>query len=785
MNEIRASGPLLFTEPNNPTRVGEIINTLSEIYDIPMPRLGMSVYVKDEGVNYTITKLEPKLIEGVLVPDAKVAECELQNLAETKKDIANQLIVTPTANNVGVAGRNEQSMRINFSANIPAATTEKAGVMMATDKKKLNNLAVEGANVDLNTYYLDGVYFFSSKRLTNVPILNDSVVSARLTVLTAYDGSSPVITQVLNLNNLGGGEGNIYIRSRQNGTWKPWGKLQTNIEVGQITPDGMSNLIDDGIYSGVCVDGAIVETFILIVINNYLAASQAGFGSCVSQLKYSIDLNRGNTVKTRTRDEDGIWNEWSEIGGSTYELPKATLNTLGGVKLGTTYNNNYTPLMNIDSNSGGGAGIKIDPSVLVNSNEGLTIRHNNSLTNYGNGLSVRLGSGVGTQFKGLIIPCIVGTGSALDGSTWIAPSVGIPYNKEQFCLKYNGLNLMDGIASGVTKVTWDANSNMNDYMEPGIYDIYGERTVKTDNLPITNDGSGHSFAARLTVVASTLQPNNTEKCITQFLQLSNRMGGEGNTYIRTYNENNNGLNGWSEWKKLQGMVESYINTDTVGITTTGGQTTGLNSMTETGMYSGIYTDDLSLQAPTFVETFVLVVINDYAVSGQAGTPRRISQLKYATDTLTGQCTVKKRIGTGSDSISWGDWEDIGGGGGSNEIELSIDTIFEADRQGYTIKTFISQGLIKENITYVLNVSNSYWYDIKTFFSSKPINTYFEKGSNGSTTSELKIIYRNHYNDAVLWIEGYNAVGDYYIISIKNPHEDTEVIKVSPSMTVLE
>ena len=97
------------------------------------------------------------------------------------------------------------------------------------------------------------------------------------------------------------------------------------------------------------------------------------------------------------------------------------------------------------------------------------------------------------------------------------------------------------------KITWDSSSNMNDFRTTGVYDIYGERTVKTDNLPITNDGSGHSIAARLTVVASTLQPANNEICITQFLQLSNRVGGDGATYVRTYNENNNGMNGWSAW----------------------------------------------------------------------------------------------------------------------------------------------------------------------------------------------------------------------------------------------
>lgn len=244
---------------------------------------------------------------------------------------------------------------------------------------------------------------------------------------------------------------------------------------------------------------------------------------------------------------------------------------------------------------------------------------------------------------------------------------------------------------GATKVTWDANSNMNDFKTPGVYDIYGERTVKTDNLPIMNDGAGHSISCKLTVVASTLQPDQVEVCVTQFLQLSNRMGGEGNTYIRTYNENNNGLNGWSEWKKQQGMVESYINTNTVGITATSGQTTGLNGMTENGMYSGIYTDDYTLQAPTFVETFVLVVINDYAVSSQAGTPRRISQLKYATDTLTGQCTVKKRVGTGSDTISWSDWEEIGGGSSEVDITDAVKT--------YGLPTLIAQGFAKEGVTY--------------------------------------------------------------------------------------
>lgn len=229
------------------------------------------------------------------------------------------------------------------------------------------------------------------------------------------------------------------------------------------------------------------------------------------------------------------------------------------------------------------------------------------------------------------------------------------------------------------KVTWDANSNMNDFKTPGVYEIYGERTVDTDNLPIINDGSGHSISARLTVVASTLQPANNEICVTQFLQLSNRIGGEGTTYVRTYNENNNDMNGWSPWQKYIGMVETYMNGDNYGFGF-GKESDGVDSgvglsyFIDNGIYSGVYVDDNYIldqsNTPSFMETFVLIVINDYAASGKLNLPRHITQLKYAVDAITGQSTVKKRVGTGNGVISWGDWEDIGG----SEVDTAIAEI---------------------------------------------------------------------------------------------------------------
>ena len=258
-------------------------------------------------------------------------------------------------------------------------------------------------------------------------------------------------------------------------------------------------------------------------------------------------------------------------------------------------------------------------------------------------------------------------------------------------------NLVKITANGIdfkinnpVKVTWDSNSNMNDFKEAGVYEIYGERTRQDDNLPILNASSGHSIAGRLTVVASTLQPANNEICITQFLKLSNRIGAEGSTYVRTYNENNNGMNGWSPWQKQIGLVETLINSNDATVDENIFSNAwvykigdGLNGMTDNGMYSGIYIDNLTYDnsnslcylsaQPTFVETFVLVVINDYAASGKLNLPRHITQLKYAVDAITGQSTVKKRVGTGNDAISWSDWTDIGGGD-SNEIELNDHSI---------------------------------------------------------------------------------------------------------------
>lgn len=206
-----------------------------------------------------------------------------------------------------------------------------------------------------------------------------------------------------------------------------------------------------------------------------------------------------------------------------------------------------------------------------------------------------------------------------------------------------------------TEVEWGAESNINSYVEAGTYIIKGERLSTNDGLPIANSSPGHTIAARLVVLNSSISGtgDSQDKCVTQILTLSNRTGGDGDVYIRTGSSSSInrlvGGNGWEQWGKLQQNIEV-------------GQVTSLDGFTGNGMYSGVYTN-----GSTFFETFVMVVINNYAVAGKTGTVRSISQFKYALN-VDGTFSYKTRTGQGNTGISWGNWVEI-----DNKAQLAVET----------------------------------------------------------------------------------------------------------------
>ena len=208
--------------------------------------------------------------------------------------------------------------------------------------------------------------------------------------------------------------------------------------------------------------------------------------------------------------------------------------------------------------------------------------------------------------------------------------------------------------SGTVKVTWDANSSVNSFVEQGTYTIAGERLNPADGLPIANSNPGHTFSARLVVLDSSINGtgDSQDKCVTQLLTLSNRTGGDGDVYVRTGSSVSKntlaGGSGWEAWGKLQQNIEV-------------GQVTSLNSFIGNGIYSGVYSDTVT--GPSggpfhLLETFVMVVINNYAVAGATGQARSISQFKYALN-IDGTFSCKTRTGQGSTGISWGNWVDLG------------------------------------------------------------------------------------------------------------------------------
>ena len=203
------------------------------------------------------------------------------------------------------------------------------------------------------------------------------------------------------------------------------------------------------------------------------------------------------------------------------------------------------------------------------------------------------------------------------------------------------------VSDGALNVVWGAGSSMNNHVTGGTYNITGQRLNAADGLPIANCNPGHTIHARLLVLDSSIPGtgDNDDKCVTQILTLSNRTGGDGDVYVRTGRASSKnqlaGGYGWEAWGKLQQNIEV-------------GQVTSLNSYIGNGIYSGVHTD-----GSTFFETFVMVVINNYAVAGATGKVRSISQFKYALN-VDGTFSYKTRTGQGNTGINWNEWVDLNG-----------------------------------------------------------------------------------------------------------------------------
>lgn len=208
----------------------------------------------------------------------------------------------------------------------------------------------------------------------------------------------------------------------------------------------------------------------------------------------------------------------------------------------------------------------------------------------------------------------------------------------------------------VKSFTWNNDnnpSNMNDFVVAGVYDIKGEHKRVDDNLPILNTGGGHSFNARLTVLDSSISGSgeDDDKCITQVLSFSNRLG-QGEVYIRTGKGSSLDNLSWEKWSTLQ----RNVNVGEVG---------SLDDLKDNGIYSGVWKqgriNPISL-------AFVCIVINDYFIGAA---PRRISQFVYGLNKSDGSVVYQSRVCDESKGM-WSDWEILNQKEIASMIKSSVD-----------------------------------------------------------------------------------------------------------------
>lgn len=229
-------------------------------------------------------------------------------------------------------------------------------------------------------------------------------------------------------------------------------------------------------------------------------------------------------------------------------------------------------------------------------------------------------------------------------------------------------------------IEWSHEHSMNDYKEAGTYRIKGERTGNPmdDNLPIMNSGSGHTIEGLLYVLDSSLtngSGENTDCTVTQFLMLSNRVGGqEGDMYMRSaYGVNKDNLT-WKPWEKYQTNMEVGVVTDAYTVnpqnpTQIINHVYGMKELIDNGIYSGVYIgpktmigtsedpNTIIFQDPSAIETFVMVAINNYDAAKDA---KCITQIKFAV-TNGGVFSMEKRSTIPGTTTDWSQWESIGGG----------------------------------------------------------------------------------------------------------------------------
>ena len=95
-------------------------------------------------------------------------------------------------------------------------------------------------------------------------------------------------------------------------------KLQQCVDVGQVA--SLDGLVASGMYTGTFSNGdALLETFVLFVIDNFAAAGATSNVRSVSQFKYALNVDGTFSHKTRTGQgaKSIAWGNWVDLGAAS------------------------------------------------------------------------------------------------------------------------------------------------------------------------------------------------------------------------------------------------------------------------------------------------------------------------------------------------------------------------------------------------------------------------------------------------------------------------------------
>ena len=473
----------------------------------------------------------------------------------------------------------------------------------------------------------------------------------------------------------------IEYRKQTDNEQEPW-QLLTNID----------ELIWTGVYALRVSDddGSLNLPFrfgnddtVTLVVKDHSRTGRLDEGRTIVQTITYVDSTTGNVFAyTRTcynAANTYHWNYWSLAteGEAVIDIPKATNASLGGVIVGDGLTVDADGKVSLAVNSIGEE--NLTPTLNAKLSDAMDAAHLTGLFTFNSSLPLKYGALLknespyhGTNLR-VYTPRILANGEQLLlGAGYLISACKI-FNgdTETSFTKDLNTNLYSLDAKGfyyqfefkksdqtafsdeellqVVKYyqpnhpVWTKDSHIDRFITPGSYYISGQHTSEADGLPIADVALGRTFHARLQVLDSSATGTGyaNDKCITQILALGNSASGD--IYVRTGRAASEGElacgNGWNAWGKLQ---------QNVGV----GQVTSLNTFVENGVYSGTY---INGSAP--IESFVMVVINNYAVATATGTVRNVSQLKYAVD-VNGAFSYKVRTGQGTNSVEWGEWSDL-------------------------------------------------------------------------------------------------------------------------------